>query len=843
MTDMTTIPGLAAADSVDTKVVMNLRDISKLYAGVSALSDVTVEIRAGEVHAILGENGAGKSTLMNIASGMTQPDGGVIVFDGEAVALTPPVAARLGITIVFQHPALLPDMTILENLQVSLPKSVFDGEATEVIAGKMLDDVGLQVHLRDRVETLTVAQKHLLEIAKAFATRPRVLILDEPTAPLGQASVDLLFARVRRAVAEGVAVVYITHRLAEVRELAQRVTVLRDGRLRGESAVSAITDNELLALIVGRQLDSTFPPKHVADSSDTDVLEVAELTGDGCRDISLAARTGHIIGVSGVAGNGQSELLRALAGLSPFSGGVRLNGVERRPHQLLRDAAFMPADRHSEGLMMNLTVRENAAIAALRKFRGWWLLSRKKEFGRVTESLKNLDVRAPSLEAEISSLSGGNQQKVVMARALLSEPSLVIADEPTQGVDVGARAEIYRILREVAAAGIPVIVNSSDAKELEGLCDEVVVMSRGTIIEKLTGDDVTEERMIAAAVGATATVTGGDVIAATAMRQGGGSVRRFIQGDYAPSVLLIAVVILLGAYIFGQNDRYLSVFNISTVLLAVTALGFIALGQTVSLLLGGIDLSVGPLAGFLVVVASFFVNDKKPIVVVLVGLLLMILVGVAVGVVNGSLIRFAKFTPIAATLAMYIALQGLSFVLRDGPDGFINADFVAITQTTIGPVPVAFIVLVVIALLSEFLLKRRRWGWRLRATGSDEESARRIGVGINRTVVLGYALTSLFTVLGAFILMGQIGVGDPSQGVGYTLSSITAVVLGGTSLLGGRGTFIGTVLGALLITQLLNATTFLGLSTLWQYVFQGLLILVAAVAYSFIRARRSRAAA
>jgi ribose transport system ATP-binding protein len=843
VTDMTTIPGLAAADSAGTKSVMNLRDISKLYAGVPALSDVTVEIRAGEVHAILGENGAGKSTLMNIASGTTQPDGGSIVFDGETVTLTPPVAARLGIAIVFQHPALLPDMTILENLQVSLPPFVFDGEATEVIAGKMLDDVGLRVHLRDRVETLTVAQKHLLEIAKAFATRPRVLILDEPTAPLGQASVDLLFARVRSAVAEGVAVVYITHRLAEVRELAQRVTVLRDGRLRGESAVSAITDNELLALIVGRQLDSTFPPKHVADSSDTDVLEVVDLTGDGCHGISLAARTGHIIGVSGVAGNGQSELLRTLAGLSPFSGGVRLNGVERRPHQLLRDAAFMPADRHSEGLMMNLTVRENAAIAALRKFRGWWLLSRKKELGRVTESLKNLDVRAPSLEAEVSSLSGGNQQKVVMARTLLSEPSLVITDEPTQGVDVGARAEIYRILREVAAAGIPVIVNSSDAKELEGLCDEVVVMSRGRIIEKLTGDDITEEKMIAAAVRATATVTGGDDSAATEVRERGGSVRRFIQGDYAPSVLLIAVVVLLGAYIFGQNDRYLSAFNISTVLLAVTALGFIALGQTVSLLLGGIDLSVGPLSGFLVVVASFFVNDKKPIVVILVGLLLVVVVGLAVGLVNGSLIRLAKFTPIAATLAMYIALQGLSFVLRDGPGGYINADFVAITQTTVGPVPVAFIVLVAIALLLEFLLKRRRWGWRLRATGSDEESARRIGVRTNRTVVLGYALTSLFTVLGAFVLMGQIGVGDPSQGVGYTLSSITAVVLGGTSLLGGRGTFIGSVLGALLITQLLNATTFLGLSTLWQYFFQGLLILVAAVAYSFVRVRRARAAA
>jgi ribose transport system ATP-binding protein len=502
----------------------------------------------------------------------------------------------------------------------------------------------------------------------------------------------------------------------------------------------------------------------------------------------------------------------------------------------------VPADRHREGLMMSLTVRENAAVAALHRFRGWWLLSRDKECRGVGEVLRSLDVRASSLDTEVSSLSGGNQQKIVLARALLSEPKLVIADEPTQGVDVGARAEIYRILREVADSGIPVIVSSSDAKELEGLCDAVVVMSRGKVIETLTGDDVSEERMINAAVRATARATATDGIGARGATARG-RVRRFVQGDHAPSVLLAAVIVVLGAYIFLQNSRYLSAFNLSTVLLAVTALGFIAFGQTVSLLLGGIDLSVGPLSGFLVVVASFFVNDGRPLAVIAVGLLAMVLVAIAVGLVNGALIRFAGFTPIAATLAMYIALQGLSFVLRDGPDGYINADVVAVIQYTVGPIPVAFLALVAAALASELVLRRRRWGLQLRATGSDEESARRIGVKIDRTVILGYMLTSLFTALGAVMLMGQIGVGDPSQGVGYTMSSITAVVLGGTSLLGGRGTFLGSLLGAVLITQLLNATVFLGLSTLWQYVFQGLLILVAAVVYSFVRPRHDGAAA
>jgi ribose transport system ATP-binding protein len=829
----------AAPAAVERATVLALAHISKRYAGVPALSDVSLEIRAGEVHAILGENGAGKSTLMNVAAGAIEPDAGAIVFAGEPVTLTPAAAARLGIAIVHQHPAVLPDLTVLENLQVALPDSVFAAGAPGPIAERLLAAVGLHAHLRDRVERLTVAQRHLLEIAKAFAVAPRVLILDEPTAPLDPASVDLVFARVRAAVAGGVAVVYITHRLAEVRELARRVTVLRDGRVRGEALVGDVTDDELLALIVGRTLDSTFPPKRAAGPDDAVVLEVDRLTGAGCHDVSLTARTGQIVGVSGVAGNGQRELLRALAGLAPFRGRVRLGGADRRSRDLLHDAAYVPAERHAEGLMMNLTVRENAAVAALPGFRGGWLLSRTRELARVGEALRSLDVRAPSLDVEVSALSGGNQQKVVLARALLSAPLLVVADEPTQGVDVGARAEIYRILREVAASGIPVIVSSSDAKELEGLCDEVVVMSRGKVIETLTGADVSEGRMITAAVRATARAAATESEDASAAPRRG--VRRWFHGDYAPSLLLVAVVVALGGYIFAHNPRYLSAFNLTTVLLAVTALGFIALGQTVCLLLGGIDLSVGPLAGLLVVVASFFVTDPQPVAVIAAGLAVMAAVAVAVGLVNGSLIRFAGFTPIAATLTTYIALQGLGFLLRDGPDGYIHAGVVAAIQATVGPIPVAFLALVAAALVAELGLRRGRWGRRLRATGSDEEAARRVGVKVHRTVVLGYVLSSLFTLLGAVMVMGQIGVGDPRQGVGYTLSSITAVVLGGTSLLGGRGTFLGTLLGAVLIMQLLNATVFLGLSTLWQYVFQGLLILVAAIAYSFARADRAPA--
>ena len=831
----------AAADSLSAvaPATLTMTNITKLYSGVAALTEVSVVIRPGEVHAILGENGAGKSTLMNVASGTAQPDGGVIEFEGEVVGtLTPGIAGQLGIAIVHQHPALLPDMTVLENLQVALPATVFaGGEAVEAIAHRLLDEVGLTIHLRDRVELLTVAQKHLLEIAKALALRPRLLILDEPTAPLGQDSVALLFDRVRAVVAAGTAVVYITHRLAEVRELGNRVTVLRDGRVRGSISVEDITDEELLGMIVGRKLESTFPPKHVASAADETNFSIESLTGPGFANISIEAKRGEIVGIAGVVGNGQSELMRALAGLETFTGSVEVAGASLSPRDLLHHAAYMPADRHREGLMMTLSVRENAAVSALTRFRRWRLLSRKRELGTVGTTLGSLAVKAASMDSVVSSLSGGNQQKVVMARALLSEPKLVVADEPTQGVDVGARADIYGILREVSASGIPVVVASSDAKELEGLCDRVIVMSRGHAVEVLHGDDISEERMINAAVRSTTRSVSVDAVTEASKSSG---LRRFVQGDYAPSILLVAVIAILGGFIFSQNARYLSDFNIYSVLTLVSALGFIALGQTISLLIGGIDLSVGPLAGFLVVVASFFINDGKPPVLIIVGFVLMIVIAGVVGMVNGSLIRFARFTPIAATLTIYIALQGLSFILRDGPDGYINSSITAIVGWQVGPVPVAFIVLVVATLITEFFLRKRRWGWRLRATGSSEESARRTGININRTVILAYVATSLFAFAGAVMLMAQIGVGDPAQGVGYTLTSITAVVLGGTSLLGGRGTFVGTLLGSVLLVQVLNATSFLGLSQMWQYIFQGLLILAAAILFSVVRARKQK---
>jgi ribose transport system ATP-binding protein len=824
---------LESRDAALGPVTIRLTGTSKDYSGVAALSNVSVEFYAGEVHAVLGENGAGKSTLMGVISGVTQPDAGEIEFEGRQVSpMSPETAAALGISISYQHAALFDDLSVVENLRVALPQSVFQGRPVRDVASEMLSALGLEIPLHARGDSLTVAQKQLLEIAKALAMRPKVLILDEPTASLDRESTELLFDRIRAVVKTGTSVIYITHRLAEVRRIAHRVTVLRDGRVRGGDLVTHVTDENLLSMIIGRALGSTFPPKAKGASKEVN-LSVQALGGRRFRNVSFEVSRGQIIGVAGVAGNGQSELMRALAGLQLSEGQIYLRGRCLKRNELLREAAFMPSDRLTEGLAGGLTVRENASMSALEKFGSFGIVRRTREVEQVTDTFKTLAVKAASIESQVTSLSGGNQQKVVLSRALLAEPSLIVADEPTQGVDVGARAEIYRILREITDSGTPIVVNSSDAAELEGLCDKVIVLSRGRVVETLTGADVNEANIVAAAVGAEHHIDAGEHNTTGAGALSGW--RHFIQTDNAPAVPLAIVTILLALYGYSHNPNFLSSFNVYNTLILATALGFIGFGQTIALLLSGVDLSVGPLAGFLVVVASFFVNDGQPWTMIVAGFLLMFVCAAAVGAVNGCLIRFANFTPIAATLAMYIGLQGVSFLLRDVPGGYINSSVVQVITAQLGPIPVAFIVLAISVVAGEYALRNTRAGWQLRATGSDEESARRAGLRIDRIIILGYIACALFAALGAVMLMAQIGVGDPREGGNYTLSSITAVVLGGTSLRGGRGTFVGTAIGALLLTEVLSAVAFLGLSQTYQYVFQGALILIAALIYSAAR--------
>jgi ribose transport system ATP-binding protein len=446
----------------------------------------------------------------------------------------------------------------------------------------------------------------------------------------------------------------------------------------------------------------------------------------------------------------------------------------------------------------------------------------------------------------VTELSGGNQQKVVFARALLGEPRVLLCDEPTQGVDVGARAEIYGLLRRLAGEGCAIVICSSDAQELEGLCDRVLIMSRGRAVGDLSGDQVSEEGITGAALTATEARREQRTKRRTNGAAGRGSIRnalvQLLRGDNVATPVIAAVILALAIYTASQDADFLSAFNIQSILLLSTALILVSIGQLIVLLTGGIDLSVGPMMGLGLVIITAFATDERGVGGLLIGLAVLIGAGVILGLVNGSLVRFARISPVIATLATFIAVQGVALKLNPIPEGLLSASVTERLQSTIGDaIPVAFVVVAAIAIGCELVLRRARFGRALRAIGSDETAAHRMGIPVRPTVVAAYVLCAVFAALAALMLAVQIGTGDAQGGQQYTLQSIAAVAIGGASIYGGRGSVLGAALGALLLTEVINALPFLDLGDEWLYWLPGGIVLVAAAIYA--RASGARIAA
>ena len=830
MTRSVQIPTQSASDGA----VLRLRNIRKTYPGVVALDDVSLDVRRGEVHAVVGENGAGKSTLIGVAAGSIIADAGSIEIAGRAMQNPEPrVMREAGIAVVYQRPAVLPDLTVAENLALAVPPSLApSAPATHSWASEHLAAVSSSIDVRRRVVELTAEERHLVEISKALANNPHVLILDEPTEPLDRSGIEALFDRIAEIAKRGTAIVYISHRLPEVKRIADRITVLRDGRHRGTLNADDVSEDDVLRLIVGRDVHTAFPEKAAIAADAPETFRVAGLSHTSFfSDVSFSARRGEIVGIGGVAGNGQREIIQALAGLTRSRGDVFVAGERIRHTSPTRVVAagitYLPGDRHEEGVFATLSVRENVSIAALGSYSKLGIVRERSEARAVDAEIEHLAIRTPSPEAPIALLSGGNQQKAVIARALLQQPKVILAEEPTQGVDVATRLEIYRMLRAAAESGAAVIVLSSDAMELEGLCDRVLVVSRGRIVHEFAGADVTEDAITKAAVMSTS-------VRETVTHRGLGNAGRFVIGDYLPSAVLVLAIAAFAAYTTGVNERFLSSANLTGLLFLVSALVFVSLAQQVVMLVGGIDLSVGPATGFVVIIGSFLLVDPSTVEVAL-GLIAMLAVAVAIGGTNAMLVRYVQMSAVVATLVTFTILQGLSLLLRPQPGGFIDTDVLDWLNTSVASVPVLFIAAALTAVGLECALRWTRWGLELRAVGSRAEAAHALGIRVDRVRALAFITAGLLVGLGGISLMAQTGVGDPLAGTAYTLSSITAVVLGGASIFGGRGSFIGTLLGALLLQELVNATVFLGINDAWQYWLVGLMALVAAGTYSKLR--------
>jgi ribose transport system ATP-binding protein len=829
------------------RVVLRLSDVVKTFPGVVALKGVSLEVIEGEVHALVGENGAGKSTLIAVAAGSTLPDSGIVEIGGVPVTQPSPAAAQaLGLAVVYQHRALLEDLTVAENMVVAIPR-----ESAPRMAGAgpwiraKLAAIGLTIDPAARISELSAPERQLLDIAKALALEPKVLVLDEPTESLAPADADRLFEQIRAITEAGTAVVYISHRLPEIQRIADRITVLRDGETRGTMAAADVSEEQILNLIIGRAVDQAFPAKGIAGGTGPPLLETYGLSGPRFHDVTLQVRSGEIVGLAGVEGNGQGQFLRALAGLLPSHGSLTVRGevvsLSDPTGAHTSGLVFMPGDRQAEGVFLELSVRENVSPLVLNRIARHGIVRRAAESQVVAREIEQLAIKTPSPETPVSALSGGNQQKVVFARALLAQPTVLLADEPTRGVDAGARLDIYQLLRGAADSGQAVVVLSSDVIELQGLCDRVHVFSRGTVVRELAGGDITEESITGAAITAAGPGTehaappAQTARAARALR-----VRRFVTGDYLPAAVLLLLILGLGIYTSASNGRFLTAINFQGMLLLASALALISFGQLIVLLTGAIDLSVGPLSGLVVVVFSFFAADGQSTGRLVLGVLVVIGVALAVGLINSVLVRVFGIAAVLATLATYIAIQGESLALRPQPAGYLRASVTDTLTKSWGWIPVAFLIVCALAIGAELVLRLTRAGLQLRAVGSDDTTAHRLGARVNRTHIAAYLLCSLFAAAGGLMLASQVGVGDATVGVTYTLTSIAAVVLGGASIFGGRGSFIGALFGAVLLQEIITSTTFLNLGVAWQSFLSGGLILVGAGIYS--RARRRRAA-
>ncbi|MGN6535835.1 MAG: sugar ABC transporter ATP-binding protein [Mesorhizobium sp.] len=487
---------------------VTLSGVSKAFAGVKVLKDVSFDVRAGEVHALLGENGAGKSTLIKILSGLYTPDGGTITVDGQQMKLTSPRdATAAGIATVYQELLLFPELSVAENIFLGhYPRTssgVIDWNAVRGRARDLLDQLDTrELDVDTKVLTLSVAQRQRVEIAKALSRDAKILIMDEPTASLVEADVQRLMGIVRQLRERGVGIVYVSHRLPEIFALADRVTVLRDGAHVATKDIGEVDERQLVSLMVGRPIDSLFP-KVEAAIGDT-VLQVDGLNrGRQVRDISFSLRKGEILGIAGLVGSGRTELALTLFGMTPAtSGTVVLDGkpVAIRSPRQARDLgiAYVPEDRGLQGLVKPMAIRKNISMATIDRLSSGIFIRAAQEARRATEAVKRLGVRCRSIGQPVGELSGGNQQKVVIAKWLETSPKVLILDEPTRGVDVGAKAEIHTIMGELVRQGVAILMISSELPEVLGMSDRVLVMAGGRIMEELSREEATPERVGAA---------------------------------------------------------------------------------------------------------------------------------------------------------------------------------------------------------------------------------------------------------------------------------------------------------------------------------------------------------
>ncbi|WP_299811740.1 sugar ABC transporter ATP-binding protein [uncultured Roseibium sp.] len=498
------------AETSAPAAIIEAVNISKSFGPVPVLFSVSMDVRPGEVHALIGENGAGKSTLMKILSGFHDPTSGQIRLDGKPAALPPNGAAeKLGVVLIHQELNLAEQLTVEENVFLGreLKKNGFlDRAAMRAAVQKHLDEIGLDILPTDRISSLTIAQKQMVEIVKAVSRNARILIMDEPTAVLTEEETLVFYRQVEKLKNSGVGIVFVSHKLNEVKAIADRVTILRDGQWIDTRSSQDLTPDMMAQMMVGRELSDLYPPMQEADVDAEVVLAVDRLCTADVDNVSFSLRKGEILGFSGLIGAGRTAVFEAICGLAPMeSGTIRLFGRDVGPMTVAeaRNAglAYLTKDRKEKGLLLNKKMQPNLTLFALPKFVKNFTIDRKAEEDALQRAIRRFDVRTLDPEITVGKLSGGNQQKLLLAKIMECDPKIVIIDEPTRGIDVGTKQQIYHFIAALAAEGVSVVVISSEMPEIIGICHRVIVMREGHITGVLTGDHINENEIMRYAAG------------------------------------------------------------------------------------------------------------------------------------------------------------------------------------------------------------------------------------------------------------------------------------------------------------------------------------------------------
>jgi rhamnose transport system ATP-binding protein len=849
---------------------IELCGITKRFGPVDVLSNVDLSLYPGRVHSLAGENGAGKSTLVKILGGIYQPDGGRILRNGAETRITDAAdARRQGIAVIHQHPAVFPDLSVAENVFVGRqPRGVsgIDWTAMTRRAQELLSGLQIEIDPGLPVKLLSIAERQAVEIAKALSVDAKVLVMDEPTSTISSREVDRLFEIVAHLKAQGVAILFISHFIDEILGLGDEVTILRSGKRVMTCPTADLTPAQTVRHMIGTE-PSAFFPKEEARIGEP-VVSVSGLSGAGfVQDVSFEVRAGEILGFFGLVGAGRSEVAQMLFGITPpDQGEIRLNNQVVRLGSS-RDAtrlgiSLVPEDRHQQGLVLPFPIRANETLPILRRLaNGLGLVDRVKENAIARRFTEQMRVVASGVEQATNTLSGGNQQKVLIGKWLIPAPRVLILDQPTRGVDVGAKAEIHRIISNLAAQGLAVILISDDAQEVIGMADRILVFRGGRIVAESGRASFDRETMLLEAAQAAREIKSADYTdyadyadegprgeehrgRGRGRRRGRGREASDAQGWVSKLMRirelgLVVALLLIGSGITLREPRFLDGANLEQVALSATLVCIVALGEALVVIARQIDLSVGAMVATSAFVAADWLQ-QNPNGSIWVVFLIGCLVGGLLGAFNALLITGFRIPAIVATLGTLAMYRGGAIVLAGGRQisaTVLPDSYGAIARAHFAGVPVLVWLALLFTIGFGLAARFTRTGRNIYALGSNQESAKFAGINERRHIALLFVLSGLLCGLVGVLWGARFGTVDAVIAPELHFQAISAVVVGGVSIFGGSGSVYGAALGAIIFAVLQNGIQLLGINRFWLQAVLGAAIVVTVLFYSQLARR------